>query len=243
MLLDWFTVFAQLLNFFVLLILLRVFLYGPVIKAMQERKERVAAEMAEVRRARAEADDLKDDLRIRQDELDNRASEVMAQIHAEAEKWKEQATASARAEIDTLRREWLAELALEKEAVALNLRNRLTHEVAATAARMVRDLADSEIEELVLSGFMRRIESEVREVDCGKSDILLRTGFEQSGSQLEKLESVLDTVFPPANERIVLQDSRLGLGMELIAGDRKWEWNLASYVSELEQKILEEIRE
>ncbi len=55
MLLDWFTIFAQVLNFFVLIALLRLFLYKPIVGAMQERKEHVAQETHALREAKAES--------------------------------------------------------------------------------------------------------------------------------------------------------------------------------------------
>ncbi|NDV27628.1 ATPase [Desulfovibrio sp. JC010] len=241
MLLDWFTIIAQIVNFFVLIALLRMFLYRPIVTAMQERKERVAQETRALREARDKAEIINVELRRKREELENRESEVMAEIHAEAERWRNQAMESARGEIETMRREWLAALEREKESVALNLRKKLTHEVSATAARIVQDLSGSDLEQLILSGFMQRIDAEARDVDCGNSEILIRTGFEHTDLQEQKLKQLLEELFPVQNERIFSNDPRLGLGIELIAGDRKWEWNLSSYVTELESKILTEI--
>lgn len=241
MLLDWFTIFAQALNFFVLMALLKFFLYRPIVQAMNERKQRVAEEMSDVRKARVEADVLSADLHAKHEELEKRTSEVMAKVHAEAEAWRKQAMESAHVEINTLREEWLAALGREKESIAINLKKKLMHEVTATAARMIHDLADNELEQQVISGFMRKIETEAQGIDCKGSEILVRTGFSHTGTHLQKLNTLLDELFPTCKERIFTQDNKLGLGIELIAGDRKWEWNLASYMKDLEQNILDEI--
>ena len=42
---DWFTVTAQALNFVVLVWLLKRFLYGPILRAVDAREQRVAAEV------------------------------------------------------------------------------------------------------------------------------------------------------------------------------------------------------
>ncbi|WP_415717343.1 ATPase [Maridesulfovibrio sp.] len=241
MLLDWFTVLAQILNFFVLLILLRLFLYKPITKAMQERKERIARETRELRQVREEADRLNAELRTKREELANREVELMDEVRAEADKWRQQYMELARGDIEAMRREWLAALEREKEAVALNLRKKLIHEVSATAARIVHDLSGSNLEQLILNGFMRRIEAEARDVDCGGSEIVVRTGFEHADLEKQNFKQLLDELFPEQNELIFSTDSTLGVGIELIAGDRKWEWNLNSYISELESRILSEI--
>ncbi len=100
------------------------------------------------------------ELRRKREELDSREAEVMAEIRAEAERLREQAMDSARGEVEIMRREWLAALEREKESVALNLRKKLIHEVSATAARIVQDLSGSDLEQLILSGFMQRIDDE-----------------------------------------------------------------------------------
>ncbi|WP_319779482.1 ATPase [Maridesulfovibrio sp.] len=241
MLLDWFTIIAQIVNFFVLIALLRLFLYKPIVTAMQQRKERLALETQTLLKDRAEAKALSAELRRRHEDLENRESRVMAEIHAEAEKWRQLAMDSARGEIEIMRREWLAALEREKESAALNLRKKIVHEVSATAARIVQDLSGSDFEQLILNGFMQRIDAEARNIDCGNSEILIRTGFKHTGLQEQSIRQLLEELFPVRNERIFSTDPGLGLGIELIAGDRKWEWNMNSYVAELEQKILMEI--
>ena len=141
MLLDWFTIIAQIVNFFVLIALLRLFLYKPIVTAMQQRKERLALETQTLLKDRAEAKALSAELRRRHEDIENRESRVMAEIHAEAEKWRKLAMDSARGEIEIMRREWLAALEREKESAALNLRKKIVHEVSATAARIVQDLS------------------------------------------------------------------------------------------------------
>ena len=46
MLINWFTVAAQVVNFLILAVLLKRFLYGPIVRAMAAREERIASEMA-----------------------------------------------------------------------------------------------------------------------------------------------------------------------------------------------------
>jgi F-type H+-transporting ATPase subunit b len=47
MLIDWFTVGAQVLNFLILVWLLKRFLYKPILHAIDEREKRIAKELAD----------------------------------------------------------------------------------------------------------------------------------------------------------------------------------------------------
>ena len=42
MLINWFTVLAQIINFLILVFLLKRFLYKPILRAMAEREEKMA---------------------------------------------------------------------------------------------------------------------------------------------------------------------------------------------------------
>ena len=47
MLIDWFTIGAQALNFLILVWLLKHFLYQPILNAIDEREKRIAKELAD----------------------------------------------------------------------------------------------------------------------------------------------------------------------------------------------------
>jgi F-type H+-transporting ATPase subunit b len=55
-LIDYFTTFSQIINFMVLVFLLRHFLYRPVIKAMDEREQKIASRLKEADQKKAEAE-------------------------------------------------------------------------------------------------------------------------------------------------------------------------------------------
>ena len=56
MLIDWFTVTFQIINFLILIALLKRFLYGPILRAMDERETTIAARLFEAATAKSEAE-------------------------------------------------------------------------------------------------------------------------------------------------------------------------------------------
>ena len=46
MLIDWFTVIAQVVNFLILVWLLKRFLYRPILDAIDDREQRIATKIA-----------------------------------------------------------------------------------------------------------------------------------------------------------------------------------------------------
>jgi len=55
MLIDWFTVGAQVLNFLILVWLLKHFLYKPILNAIDAREKRIASELADADAKKSEA--------------------------------------------------------------------------------------------------------------------------------------------------------------------------------------------
>ncbi|MEI8631780.1 hypothetical protein P4S72_06080 [Vibrio sp. PP-XX7] len=55
MLIDWFTVIAQVINFLILVWLLKRFLYRPILDAIDAREKRIADELADADEKRDEA--------------------------------------------------------------------------------------------------------------------------------------------------------------------------------------------
>src|ERR1700683_1776942 len=55
MLIDWFTVAAQAVNFLLLVWLLKRFLYKPVLAAIDEREKRIAMQIQDAEKKKAEA--------------------------------------------------------------------------------------------------------------------------------------------------------------------------------------------
>jgi F-type H+-transporting ATPase subunit b len=55
MLIDWFTVIAQIINFLILVYLLKRFLYKPILNAIDEREKRIASQLEDAAKQKAEA--------------------------------------------------------------------------------------------------------------------------------------------------------------------------------------------
>lgn len=78
MLIDWFTVIAQIVNFLVLLLLLRRFLYRPILDAMQARERKVAERLESAAQERIRAEEERERYKALTEELRQRQSENKA---------------------------------------------------------------------------------------------------------------------------------------------------------------------
>src|SRR5476649_545945 len=102
MLIDWFTVGAQLLNFVVLVALMKHFLYKPVLDAIDAREKRIAAELADADAKKAEAQKDRDDFQHRNDAFDHDRAALLKKATDDANGERERLLDAARKAADEL---------------------------------------------------------------------------------------------------------------------------------------------
>src|SRR5208282_6802242 len=118
MLIDWFTVGAQALNFIILVWLLKRFLYKPILDAVDAREKRIAAELADADKQKAAARLEREEFQHKNEEFDKQRTELLKIATAEAQSERQRLLEEARRAADALsskRRE-----ALRSDAKSLN---------------------------------------------------------------------------------------------------------------------------
>jgi len=84
MLFDWFTVFAQVVNFIILVWLLKRFLYRPILDAIDAREQRIAKELADADAKKHEAQNERDEFQHKNEEFDRQRAALMDMAKDEA---------------------------------------------------------------------------------------------------------------------------------------------------------------
>ena len=157
MLIDWFTVGAQALNFLILAWLMKRFLYQPILDAIDAREKRIAAELADADARKREAQTERDAFRRRNEEFDQRRAELLSQAADEAKVERKRLFDEARgaaADMGAKRQETLRN---DAGNLSRSIRLRTQHEVFAIARRALADLATTSLEERLGEVFTRRL--------------------------------------------------------------------------------------
>lgn len=241
MLIDWFTVGVQIINFLILIALLKRFLYGPLLRVMDERQQTIAANLAKAARAEEEARAQQAALTREQEALARSRNELMRQAEREVESWREATLLRLREEIEGSRRLWQQRLKDEQATFFDKLKIRVGEQVVRIAGKVLADLADDRLEARLLDHFLVKLKAQ-SELDAGwpgRGDLLVATGLALSPESREGLQQKLRALFGADKTVFFMEDSGLSFGIRLTAGDQAWEWNLARYMEGLEQDIRE----
>jgi len=242
---DWLTVGAQVVNFLVLVWLLRRFLYGPITRAMQRREDRIATRLHEADEKRAEAEAEAERLRARQADLDDRREALLEEARREAAALRERLEGELRAEIEDKRRAWRRQVDEERESFLEDLGRRAAHHVHALARSALFELGDAELEQQVAARFVDRLGALDRDeagriAAAARSDhegVRITSAFDMPGPVKGRLtRAVHETIADDLEVSYDRADDIL-LGIRLRAGSRSLEWSLSRHLARLEEAV------
>ena len=161
MIIDWFTVGAQALNFLILVWLMKRFLYKPILHAIDEREKRIATELADADAKKAEAQKERDEFQHKNEEFEQQRAALLSKAADEAKAERQRLLDEARKESDALRARWQEALRNEQLSLSAELTRRTQEEVFAITRKTLADLATTSLEERLSEVFIRRL----REMD------------------------------------------------------------------------------
>jgi F-type H+-transporting ATPase subunit b len=250
-LIDWFTVAAQIFNFLVLIFLLKHFLYGRIIRAMDQREEKIASRLAEADEKRAKAEEEAGEFRKKNTELAARREELLRQARTEAQSYQEDLVRISREEVERLHSQWRASMAREKEDFLGDLKRRAAGQVLAVTRRALAELADERLERQAVGVFIRRLKGlkpEEREemkaaIGPAAEGVIVQTAFELSGEDRDRLQRAVKEQLRDGLEITYRTSPDLVLGVELKADGHKVAWSLDHYLRSLEAEITRVLEE
>ncbi len=246
---DWFTFGAQVVNFLILVGLLKHFLYGPITAAMDAREQRIADRLREAKEKRETAEEEAEAYRQKQAELESARERRLVEAEEEARERRQAMIEEARAEVDRLQAQWAEALRREREMFLQDLAQRVSRETMTLARRTLQELANADLEQQVVRVFVERIEaldderrSALAEVVGATGDpVEVHTAFELGEEQRQRLSEALAIASDADVEPVFEVDADVGFGIEVRAGEHKIAWSLGSYFAELEEHIRDRI--
>ena len=245
MLIDWFTVGAQALNFALLVVLMRWFLYKPVLHAIAEREKRIAGELADAATKQAEATAERDELRRKKKELDGQRDELLRKAKDDASAERKRLTDEARTAADALRAKQAAALANEAHASNQALCRRAGEEVFAIARKALTDLATTSLEERMADVLTRRLgemDGEAKKafaaaLAASSAQAVVRSAFELPEAQRAAIKDALNRALSADVPVRFEAAPDLISGVEIAVGGRKLSWTLSDYLATLEKDV------
>jgi F-type H+-transporting ATPase subunit b len=247
MLIDWFTVAAQTVNFLILVWLLKRFLYKPILLAIDAREQRIATELADAAAKQTEAKAQRDVFVHKNHEFDQQRDKLMQQVNEDAEAEQQRLLADARQAAEALSVEHQQSMARDARNLKQTLSRKTTHEVFAIARKTLADMATTSLEQQVGEVFIRRLSeldpqaktklAEALKTTSASEPALLRSAFELPEIQRGAIQNALNVTFSADIPLTFEIAEDLISGIELRAKGQKLVWSIADYLELLEQSV------
>jgi F-type H+-transporting ATPase subunit b len=251
MLIDWFTVGAQVVNFLILVWLLKHFLYRPILDAIDAREKRIARELADADAKKAEAQKERDEFQHKNEAFEQQRATLMTQTKDEAKTERLRLLDEARQAAESLSAK--RQETLRNDAHHLNqaLSRRAQQEVFAIARKALTDLAGTSLEERMGEVFIRRLREMDDQTKAGlaaalksaSDPVVVRSAFDLPVEQRTAIQNALNETFSAEIHVRFETAPDLISGIELTTNGQKVAWSIADYLASLEKGVDEILKE
>lgn len=251
MAIDWFTFFAQIINFLVLIFVLQRWLYKPIIKAMQQREDMIRDNLDSASQQQEKAQEEVKLYQAKQQEIETHRLELLAQAKLEIKETREHLLEEMHESVATDRSQWQSMLQRQKESFLREISHRTMQQLQATVRQVLVDLAESDLETQMTRVFLQKLQNLneskrtelVKTLTVSSTDIIpltLVSTFELPTDIGEEISEILQTYFD-ASSKVELNyevQSNLICGIELRGTGYKLAWSMDAYLEAISENLV-----
>ncbi len=251
MLIDWYTVVAQLINFIILVWLLKRFLYRPVLSAIDEREKHIAKQINDAEIKMSDAEKELDTYQRKNKEFEHERKSLLNNAKGEADEKREELIKEAKKEFDELRSRFVNLLGSEQQRLTNEIIHRIAAEIFTLARKTLEDLASVNLEEHIIEIFVERLRNptgEEREqmmaaFKTPPQHITIQSSFELPEKLQIKIKDAVEVLVSDSIQIRFDTSHQQIAGIELITDNYKMAWSVADYLSNLEERVYEVIKD
>jgi F-type H+-transporting ATPase subunit b len=248
---NWFTVIAQVVNFLVLVWLLRRFLYKPILDAIDERENKISSQLLDAESKKAEASKEKDEFIHKNELFDKQKDELLIKVQNDVKAIKIKMLEEARMEANTLRKKLEDTYQSMQESAHGELAQMTQNEVFAIARKTLADLSTVSLEEQSTLVFIKKIQNLSEEerkqfIEAFKSDdtkMVVQSTFGLDAKMQNDIVSVVHEILSDKPDIQFKTSPTLINGIELSTSGFKVSWSITEYLNSLEQNIYKKTKE
>jgi len=247
MLIDWFTVIAQMLNFLILVWLLKHFLYQPILNAIDTREKGIASKLADAEAKESDAHRQQADFEAKNKTFDEQRAALMTKADGDAKAEHDRLVDDAHKEADGVRASEAAALKEDQAHQAVAIRRLAQDQVFAITKKTLADLATVTLEERIGEVFTRRLRlMNAKDKDgmgaalkSSPEASLVRSAFNLPDVQKAAIQNALNETFSAMIRVRYETDANAISGIELIAQGQKLSWSISSYLDSFDRSLAE----
>jgi len=239
---DYITTAAQVVNFALLVLILKHVLYRPFLKLMDDREMRIISRQEEAEDAKREAVIEAQSYRKKMEELSAEHEELLVKAKEDAKEFKMDMMKKAKDEIEETKIEWQRDLQRQRDDLTSDLKKYSGQQIYAISRKALRDLANEDLERQTMIVFINRLknleESERETIKDFLRDaeqiITVRSAFEVPDEIQQQIRDALAD-HAEADVRVQFETvDELISGIVMSAKNVEIGWSISGYLDSLE---------
>lgn len=240
---NWFTFAAQIVNFLILLWLLKHFLYTPLLNVMKNREDEVQSRLEQARLKLEDAENKSSMYQEKMDELEMKKNEWLDEAKNESEFARKEYMQAAREEVDVIREKWIRSVESEKRLFFETLEQQSVQKILVIVEHILKDLSGSDLEKQTIQRFLDKLSEKSnrntihRGVTGEGEKIEIVSSFIIQAQDRSKIDQKVQSTFPGGRNIVYRTDSELGFGIEIRTDGWKLGWNAKSYLKDMRSDL------
>lgn len=242
---NWFTVIAQIVNFIILVWLLKRYLYKPILSAIDEREKKIVAQIADADAKKAEAIKEQAEFKQNNEKFEQEKKALMDKAVAETNAQREKLLEAARNDANTLRT--TQEKAINDKQQELNndIAQKTQTGVLAISRKVLADLASVGLEEQMADIFIKKLsglnEDGKKQFDnafkSAPGMVIVKSAMALTEKEKVDIKNAINEIVGAAPQCQFQVAPELISGIELTSNGYKLAWSVAAYLDSFEKNI------
>lgn len=245
--LNWSTVVLEIINFLILVWILKHFLYGPVLRVIEQRRAGIEATLSEARQREESAEHLRVQFENRLAEWRHHKEAAREELQREIQQQRNRGLSELQKALDAEREK--AEVIEQRRARELEEgRERAALELGARfASRLLEGLSGPSLEARIVELFLEELaqldgaqQEALRRAVAGDADTIeVQSAFALDASQRQRLSQALEKLLGHEPTLSFIEEPELIAGLRLSLGD----WSLGANLRDELKGFVEQAHE
>jgi F-type H+-transporting ATPase subunit b len=228
MLINWFVVLSQIVNFIIVILVLKFFLYRPILEKIRQHQKKVEDELKDAAQKQKEAKELLEQMKKQKSELDFQTAQKKKEIKKELDHLHDQLLENAKQDVAHQKEEWTEDFKRDQQEAYVEYKNRMVQELFSIVRKSIESLSHLKLEEAIISAFL----SQLKEIPT-TAHLQVKTALDIPEAVRQKIKDSLK------QEVEFIQDPQLVAGIALYIDGKKMSWNVEDYLTTLQKPLLE----
>ncbi len=243
---DIWTFLFQIINFVVLLFILKRLLYKPIRDIMEKRRGLIEKTVEDAERAKKEALELKEKHQEELNKIKELKMQALEKMQDEIEEEKKMLIMEAEKEAKKVIEKGKAIFDTEKRRLETELKDKAIDNVSVFASNLLKDISDEELHKGIFRKLLNElggIASDITEIK-GKDETLtidLITAYPLNGEDLRKFQDTVESHIPKKVTISTTIDKSLIAGLRVKAYDMVYDSSLSGQIDALKLRLKETV--